>query len=77
MDPQGWRPIESLTEHERALLFCPYAHGSTERDPVIAVGYYDSGHYHPWRVDDGRKMPKLWALPSHWQPLPPPPNQDT
>ena len=72
MVEEKWQTIETVPDDRLVMLFSPYGFEGDQM-PVITVGRYSPESYHPWRVDDGRKLPKLWIIPTHWMPLPPPP----
>jgi Protein of unknown function (DUF551) len=70
--PSPWQPIETARKDgTRVLLFCPY--GRT----WIGVGAWEENLYHngekAWTTDDGESVVLAYDPPTHWMPLPEPP----
>lgn len=67
-----WEPIETAPVDTEILVFAPQDYDAGHS--VITVATLLMNDPHPWRVEDGRDLPALWAFPTHWMPLPEPPN---
>ena len=59
-----WRPIETAPKDGVFVLI-------TDGD-VVQIGYYED-HLMAWRSDADQC--RLWSDPTHWQPLPAPPER--
>lgn len=59
-----WRPIETAPKDGVFVLI-------TDGD-VVQIGYYED-HLTAWRSDADQC--RLWSDPTHWQPLPAPPER--
>lgn len=59
-----WRPIETAPKDGVFVLI-------TDGD-VVQIGYYED-HLMAWRSDAAQC--RLWSDPTHWQPLPAPPER--
>jgi hypothetical protein len=70
---QGWQPIATAPRDGRAILvYIPGSVGHAVRQDVIAV--YWSG-WSGGRWETAWSGAKLMARPTHWMPLPDPPQQ--
>jgi hypothetical protein len=89
MSGGGWQPIETaphLTDGyglgEFVLLFVPAGPGGMEHSPCVTMGNYfrdevrdDRGRFKggDWTGVDWDGLPSGFLKPSHWMPLPAPP----
>lgn len=65
----GWQPIDTAPHETRVLLFFPWK-GS------IAIGCHRANLYQStpdWTSDDGEALTLQLDTPTHWMPLPAPP----
>lgn len=70
----GWQPIETAPKDNREIAILIYA----KHCGMYRVAYYDTeaDSTYPWHVEDaaeGFNHHKDW--PSHWRPLPDPPEK--
>ena len=61
-----WQPIETAPKTGKEILF--FSGG------LIRIGFFDSARAGVWSVWPGRARAR--ASPTHWMPLPEPPNVD-
>lgn len=66
-DRGGWRPIDSAPKDADVLLL--YGDGEG-----IQPGYWDDDDDH-WFAVETRGLTGGWMKPTHWQPLPPAPDE--
>jgi hypothetical protein len=77
MDKDGWRPIEDDTPRDgaRILVFTRWL-GDAFVEPFdyIQIAFWDGGNLTDdvWHREPGWQMEKIGS-PTHWMPLPPPP----
>lgn len=67
-----WRPIETAPKDGSPFLACHYRSG------VHAITWHGKASHVPlygWCEGDDAEDIDLWQ-PTHWMPLPPPPNQE-
>lgn len=65
----GWIPVsERLPDENRVLIFCPLLE---PREIVGARRYSPSDGWSVWVTDDGQELGE--TEPTHWMPLPSPP----
>jgi hypothetical protein len=70
----AWRPIESAPKDETPILIGAFSpHGAGLQAVVTYDGQPPGGSEYVWRTDDGIGYHR--DLPTHWQPLPPPPEE--
>lgn len=73
-DNNGWLPIESAPrDGTNILVWSP--HGEAHGKPsIVAVDWHTYNGESDWRIGVGEFGPlALHAPPTHWQPLPEPP----
>ncbi len=63
-----WQTIDNCPKNELVLVYCRHDYFGGD-DGTMTVAYMDPSEVHPWHVEDGRKRPKLWVMPTHWCPL--------
>lgn len=70
-----WQPIETAPKDGRSvLLWMPGGDGTDDerRCDIGCWGVPDWSHYEMWLMNMGDG----WFAPTHWMPLPPPPEQN-
>jgi hypothetical protein len=70
---EEWQKIETAPRDGTTILVYSPSTFDGDEEVVICCALYDRRDFHPWKVDDGRNLPKLWVFPTHWRPLPEPP----
>ena len=65
-----WQPIESAPDCEEGIIVCDAA----KPNPAVGVARYMEGRWRGAHMEWGFVSEAIWPEPTHWMPLPEPPN---
>ena len=65
-----WQPIESAPDCEEGIIVCDAA----KPNPAVGVARYMEGRWRGAHTEWGFVSEAIWPEPTHWMPLPEPPN---